>query len=71
MNQNDMTMLQTVFVVMGEGDNGGTLPESTLRVFASRKHADKYAKELYDDFFPNVSIMERKVEISLKKYSPI
>ena len=53
----------TVFVVMGEGDNNGTLPEHTLRVFTSRIHATKYAKELHDDFFPTVTIMEREVEI--------
>lgn len=57
----------TVFVVMGEGDNNGTLPEHTLRVFHSPNDADKYANELRDDFFSMVSIMERVVET---EYTP-
>jgi hypothetical protein len=59
--------MQTVFVVMGEGDNGGTLPEHTLRVFLSPTDADKYVKQLRDSFFSCVSIMEREVET---EYTP-
>lgn len=51
----------TVFVVMGEGDNNGTLPEFTVRVFASRDEAHEYAQELYDEFFRRVVILERNV----------
>ena len=61
------TKNNTVFVVMGEGDNTGTLPEYTVRAFTSRKHADKYAKQLRDSFFSCVSIMEREVET---EYTP-
>lgn len=50
-----------VYVVMGEGDNNGTLPEYTLRVFASRDQAFAYAQELRDDFFGIVNIMEREL----------
>jgi hypothetical protein len=51
----------TVFVVMGEGDNNGTLPEHTMRVFASRDQAHEYAQELYDEFFSRIVILERNV----------
>ena len=51
----------TVFVVMGSGDNNGTLPEYTLRVFAERKDAVKYKKELQNQFFCRVTITERQV----------
>lgn len=60
-------MKQMVFVVMGEGDNNGTLPEFTVRVFHSPNDADKYANELRDDFFSSVTIMEREVET---EYTP-
>jgi hypothetical protein len=53
--------MQTVFVVMGEGDNNGTLPEHTMRVFASRDEAHEYAQELYDVFFSRIVILERNV----------
>jgi hypothetical protein len=59
--------MQTVFVVMGEGDNNGTLPEHTLRVFHRSYDADKYVKQLRDSFFSCVSIMEREVET---EYTP-
>ena len=54
-------MKQTVFVVMGEGDNNGTLPEYTLRVFASRDEAHEYAQKLRDEFFSRIVILARPV----------
>ena len=62
-----MTKTNMIFVVMGEGDNNGTLPEHTLRVFLSPNDADKYANQLRDSFFSCVSIMEREVET---EYTP-
>lgn len=56
------TKKNMVFVVMGSGDNGGTLPELTVRVFTSRDHAFTYARELHDQFFAQVSILERELE---------
>ena len=59
--------MQTVFVVMGKGDNNGTLPEHTLRVFTSQYDAEKYVDQLTDSFFPYVTITVREVET---EYTP-
>jgi len=59
--------MQTVFVVMGKGDNNGTLPEHTLRVFTSPNDADKYANELEENFFPYVTITVCEVKT---EYTP-
>jgi len=52
---------------MGKGDNNGTLPEHTLRVFTSPNDADKYANELEENFFPYVTITVCEVET---EYTP-
>jgi hypothetical protein len=62
------TKNNTVFVVMGSGDNNGTLPEYTVRVFTSSNDADKYANLLEEAFFRNVVIVEKEVET---KYTPM
>ena len=62
-----MTKTNMIFVVMGEGDNNGTLPEYTVRAFLSPNDADKYANQLRDSYFSSVSIMEREVET---EYTP-
>lgn len=57
-----MTKTNTVYVVMGSGDNGGTLPEDTIRVFDTFAGAAVYAKELRDEFYSFVSIVDRELE---------
>ena len=49
--------MNKVFVVMGWSDD-----DNTVRVFASRDQAFAYAQQLQDDFFSDISIVERTVE---------
>lgn len=53
--------MNKVFVVMGWSDDDGTSAH-TVRVFASRDHAFTCAQELQDEFFSEITILERDVE---------
>ena len=54
-----------IYVVMGSGDNNGTLPEYTVRTFTTRNRAHAYAQELSDAFFGYITILERELEAAV------
>ncbi len=61
----------TVFVVMGSGDNAGTLPEFTVRVFTSLDDANTYANKLDNAFFSKITIIQQTVEAAYTSNGPV
>jgi hypothetical protein len=56
------TKNNTVFVVMGSGDNAGTTVQYSTRVYTSFDEADKYRQALKNAYFSQVSMLEIDVE---------
>jgi hypothetical protein len=56
------TKNNTVFVVMGSGDNAGTTVQYTARVYTTFDEADKYRQALKNAFFSRVTMLELDAE---------
>ena len=56
------TKNNTVFVVMGSGDNAGTTVQYTARVYTTFDEADKYRQALKNAFFSRVTMLELAAE---------